>query len=651
MAMYEGDGGVSYGEKVFAESRKRKEEEAKKAEKFAKNLQKINLGIAGANWLINEQADKLEQDGAIGRAWYLDANQTSKSWKDVIKGYEDLGYTRDQMFFQEKKKQLTDYLTREYGEEFDISGYNDAINKIAKDFTDNEVNLAAWNKVVDAQLQIPGLSQEDVVKLIQQEGKQPRSVGAFFGNKLLKVAKSHDKETLSEEDRLAKQTTLSGLIGEQFNTAKVALEEYGKLGNPIDDLVDWMKTEEGKKVLIYRDVEKQVVKGINVDKYGQQTQVEYMGNFATGKDGSLIQIGELLPVSRSVIEAKAKDYNATDIQIAQSLITGFLERANDADLDKAYKGYKGNELGLTYNVMTTKDEMMKKFDIPESQAFALATEFVLRQDSDIIDTKMSKYDIDRLQNNVDTENVVSYIESIRETKPEWGVTQEITAMRNDMLKGIELSDMDDQQKQEEIIALNNILKDIIPPAKELNNTIIEQSKDLTEEDKSFLKELNEVPVIGDVSEFLFGEEFGDEILDYAVFIPGFGVASKGIKGLGKVVLPQAAKRILGSQSSQNFITRAAAQIEKGFKSEATKNSFLKGLTPVERAIFNSMSKTGKSVNQDVFITELIKIPGVYIKGFLPSMRKTVGWGLFGSLYAYGLFNRNQQTQPESLEQE
>lgn len=651
MAFYE-DGGVSFAEKQFSEARKRKEATAKKEEKFAKNLQALNFGLAGANWLINEQADKLESEGAVGRAWYLDANQTSKSWKDMIKGYEDLGYSRDQMFFEEKRKQLTDYVQNLYGEEFDINGYRDAINKISKDFTDDEVNLEAWNKVVDAQLKIPSLSQDDVIKLIQQEGKQPRSVAAFFGNKFLKVAKSHDQETLSEEDRIAKQSSLGGLVGEKFNTVKTALDEYGNLGNPINQFVDWMKTEEGKQVLVFKDAEKVVVKDKVTDKYGQETLVEFMGNFGTAPDGSPVQLGKLLPVSQTTTEAKAKNYSPTDIQIANDLIDGFLERTADPDLDKSYKTYKGNELGLTYNVMTTKDELMKKYDMNESTAYGLATEFILRQDSNIIDTKMSLFDIDKLKNTVDTEKINQYVESIRETKPEWGIEQELSDMRDLILKGIKISpNLDEQQKIDEEMVLNNIMNQFLPPVKDLNEEIINKASDnLTEEDKGFLKELNEVPVIGNISEFLFGDVFGDEILDYAVFIPGYGVASKGVKGVGKLVLPQVATKILGSKSSQQFIAKAAAQIEKGFKNDTTKAAFLNNLTIVERAIFNSMSKSGKSVNKDLFIKELVKAPGVYIKGFLPSMKKIVGWGLFGSLYAYGMYNRNTQ-QPETLEQE
>ena len=184
--LYSGDGGVSFAEEKFAFARDRRDREARKAEKFSKNLQKLNFAVAGANMLLNNKADKLETDGLLERAHYLDANESAKNWTTMYKEYDKEGLTKEQMLFEETRKNLNGYLQRQFGEEYDISGFSDTVNNLSREWSSDANNLALWNKALDAQLAIPGLSNEELIPLLQAEVKAPRSVGAFFGNSLLK---------------------------------------------------------------------------------------------------------------------------------------------------------------------------------------------------------------------------------------------------------------------------------------------------------------------------------------------------------------------------------------------------------------------------------------------------------------------------------
>ena len=76
MALYD-DGGVQFAQQQLDEARKRRAKEAKKQEKFAKNLQALNFLISGADKLINAKADKLETEGAINRVSYLTTNENA----------------------------------------------------------------------------------------------------------------------------------------------------------------------------------------------------------------------------------------------------------------------------------------------------------------------------------------------------------------------------------------------------------------------------------------------------------------------------------------------------------------------------------------------------------------------------------------------
>ena len=371
--LYE-DGGVSFAEEQFEQQREREDKERKKQQRKQNALYVANLGIAGANWFINKKADKLERDNIVARAHYLDSNESAKNWNTMVQEYEKLGYSREQMFFEEKKKQLRNHLLGIYGEDFNIDGYNDAINRIARDFSDNEVNFNAWNKAVDAQLKIPGLSQEEMINVIQTDGAPPRSIGAFFGNKLFKLAKSHDKETLTEEDKLAKNASLGGLLGEQFNNAKVALKAYGEVGNPLDELVEFMKTDEGKKITVYRNAEVKTAENIVEDKYGGKTKVTFATTIAQAPDGSPVQIGDAIPMGSYTITGERKVRNATELQTGQDDITAYINRTNDVDLTKFYKNdFKDNPVSYTNNILDTAEGLMDTQGLSKPQAIAAAT--------------------------------------------------------------------------------------------------------------------------------------------------------------------------------------------------------------------------------------------------------------------------------------
>ena len=153
MARYEDDG-IEFAQQQFDRARDYREEQAKKQEKFAKRLQMANLAVSGVNFVLNQKADALETSRATQRAHYLTQLENAKGWQTMVQGYEKEGLTREQMLYREKQKQLTDYVQNEFGADFDISGYSDAINRIAKEYSDDKVNLDSFNKAVDAQLAI-----------------------------------------------------------------------------------------------------------------------------------------------------------------------------------------------------------------------------------------------------------------------------------------------------------------------------------------------------------------------------------------------------------------------------------------------------------------------------------------------------------------
>ena len=144
------------------------------------------------------------------------------------------------------------------------------------------------------------------------------------------------------------------------------------------------------------------------------------------------------------------------------MIDRYVRTSGNVDIESKYEEYMDdkNGRGLAHNVMTTSRNLQKQFDIPESKAMGLAAKFMLEQDGEILDTRISLYDYDKLEGLVDTEKVNKYIESIKATKSE-KAEQEIGSMYGDIVRGINRSNLSEDEKIGELNALNQIVSPYI----------------------------------------------------------------------------------------------------------------------------------------------------------------------------------------------
>ena len=501
MARYD-DGGIEFAQQQFDRARDYKEEQAKKQEKFSKRLQIANMAVTGVTGILNQKADALEASRATQRAHYLTQLENAKSWQTMVTGYEKEGLTREQMLYREKQKQLRNYVQNEFGADYDISGFSDAISRFAKEYSDDKVNLASFNKAVDAQLAIPNLSQEDMAILIQREGAAPRSISAFLGNSMMKLAKSHDKETMTAADKAAKDRLIGGLVGEQFAASKTALQEYAAKGNPIEKIVAFMKSEEGKAIPVFKDASREITKEREVDRFGNIVEVEYVANYGTDRrTGGQILIGDRVKANINKTAAKEKTYSENEIATAADQIDRYVKKSGNVDLESSYEEYvdEKNGRGLAHNVITTSNNLQKQFNIPQSKAIGLASKFVLQQDGETVDTSISLYDYHKLEGMVDTENINQYIESIRQTKSE-KTEQDIGNMYDDIVRGINRSDLSEDEKLGELNALNKIVSpyiSIIGPearrttAEDMDKEVEEIQEPLSAEEMTSKYKINE----------------------------------------------------------------------------------------------------------------------------------------------------------------
>ena len=266
---------------------------------------------------------------------------------------------------------------------------------------------------------------------------------------------------------------------------------------------------------------------------------------------------------------------------------------------------------------------MSRYDINDAEAASLATKYILEQGMDAIDINMSQYDIDVQRGSVDTENISEYIKNIKEVK-DWQTADALRTMRDQVYQGIKSSErLSEDEKISELNTLNMLFKDEGLMSVEEENKFITDNSDVDEETKSFLQEVNDLPVIGKVSEFMFGEEL--DLTDATWLIPGLGLLGIGGKVAGKAIGNQLVKHVMSKNSA--FVTKALARVKKGFKSQNNKDNFIKNLSPTERAIFNSISSRGNSINNATLLKELSKMPGLYLKGITGG--RPLLWGAGG----------------------
>lgn len=638
MAFYD-DGGVDFAQQQLEEARKRREKTAKSQEKFTKNLLILDGLLGVADKAINKKADKLETEGVLARSNYISQLEQSNAFNKNYNDYVAQGYSAKDILEFETKDILEGYFTETYGEGYDFSQFRDGINNIAKEWASDPEKLESFQKQVDAHAQIPNMSSQELVEISRKQDAPPRSVAEFVGNSIFKVFKSHDDTTLSEEDRLAKQRKLGGLLGTQFDNVRTAVEEYGNVGNPIDELVTYIQDNPDK--IVFKNAQT-VVEPVTRMVGGRTEVVPYIITYGQDGNGNTIQLGDPVPGPMSIKDSGPKQFNNQEIAKTMKTVEEFILGTNDETFIDNYKiQFKEKPTIMTERILESQDFLINQYGIDRNTAFETAINYVVNQDSNNPETTPSLYDIDVALGQIDSEKIESYADSIIQTKPNVFVNSELRKLRDSMINVIATSGS--ERASEDITTINNIMekKYNVPTVKDYNETFIKEA-DIPEETKGIYKDILNTPVVGSVADFLFGEEFGDSGWDYAALIPVGGVAVTGTKtAIGKTVgavAPKIGNQILKHPSMAKFIAKATKYADPTKKMRG-REMFINNLNPVEKAVFRSMNAKG-NIDTMLFMKRLVTIPGVYIQksGLLPGFGTRFGKVGYGGLGAYAIYS-------------
>lgn len=473
MAMYE-DGGVTFAQEQFDKSRKRRDKQAKDEDKFSKRLL-IALGAVNAvTSKLNNKANLLEQENLFEKSHYFSLNQNAQTFNKAYQTYVDQGYTNQEILELETINKLNSYITQTYGE-----GYkSDAVQQIAKDFAANPDNLQSYNEMIEAYSQIPNMTREELTNYIKTKDAPPRNIGEWFGSKIKKIHKSHDEETLNEEDKQAARRQIGGILGADFENVRTALTDWKAQDNAVSELARViMANKDDPNFIPYKNLKQSFETRDVFDSNGIKRKVTYAISSGLGSDNQNI-VFDSTPVIDTVSEISEEEFTVDpqSLPMINNRVQGIISSLgakntaasnywnkiteNRTDLTKVKNKSQLN--GAAINIAYTMNNL-KKYKLNEATSFAVATEFVLQQGANAyIDTTPTLFEIDKLSNQFDTVKISDYVVDILDNNKLSKSQKDEAAlsMRQEIVEGINASNLSQDEKEKELLALDNIYKSV-----------------------------------------------------------------------------------------------------------------------------------------------------------------------------------------------
>ena len=248
MARYE-DTATPFAEAQFAGVRERKQQEARKQEKFAKKLLLAQTVAKGANELINNRADQLEANQTHIKAAYQ--NHIAKA--DQIRTLEDTinksGRTATDFFQNSYYSTLTEQAAKEAKEQgLALTQQNFTLlrreaHRMAKE------KAASFKLAVIQANDLPSL--EDFQKNWEKHSKlqAPRTIFGAFTKAATNFFKKETPETLAYKEGKAKDALFATPLKNEFTEFETVYKTYDALGFDAAPVLDLLDQEDKRKVV------------------------------------------------------------------------------------------------------------------------------------------------------------------------------------------------------------------------------------------------------------------------------------------------------------------------------------------------------------------------------------------------------------------
>ena len=221
MALYDVEGDVKFAQTQIDTSRAYKEKQAKKQESFSKKLQGVNILAKGANYLINQRADALEQNQSFKKASY----ETMMKRAEAVRA-------QDAERLKSGTSQL-DYLTNNI--------YTKLITQLETDMPLADINLAkvAFRKEAQtlAKTKLPSYKEmidtannfgsfEDFEKDYGKASGIPRSIFGFMTSGVKNIVRGETPESIEYKAKKEKDALYGTDLFDKFENLEQSFKNY-----------------------------------------------------------------------------------------------------------------------------------------------------------------------------------------------------------------------------------------------------------------------------------------------------------------------------------------------------------------------------------------------------------------------------------------
>lgn len=326
MGLYD-DGGIEFAEEQFAKSRAYKEKVAKDQEKFTQRLLGIDTLVKGANALINANAKKADANNLWQRGNYesLVSQSTDIRNQDKLNkssNISSLKYLENNFYTQ-----ILDEATKDYSQA-DIDKLKPAFRQYANQLAQG--GLDEYEAMLENAYNIPsfGENAEDFEAWYEQNSETPRNLVEWSGQKVKKIFKINNKETLEHEaDKAIKYNPSAGAF-KSFGALEESIKSYHAVtdeGFKLAEIIEQAKKDGlylGKVVKINNPTSEDVFdykKGTKTSVTTQSVLRENVNNIEDEQGKVPAYILDVYNVSKNVSQIKENMLTFKNIQDIKSL--------------------------------------------------------------------------------------------------------------------------------------------------------------------------------------------------------------------------------------------------------------------------------------------------------------------------------------------
>jgi len=620
MARYDYDSQLAFAQKQLDDARKRGEKTGKR---MARESLKTNLFAGFVNNIYNNvqdniqrKADLLHMQQGPQLAAYQNYLTTRDNLKSSIANYT--GGTLEGINPDNISRFIYDTWQTEIDKDDAFQGYILPGDMLRAEADKQAITLAPLIKNLIQEGNDIG-TLNDFISNYNTIGKSqnPRTIGQAVRKRLGKIFKTNNEETAQFYDEQAKNAIYGTPFYKEIGELGKAVEAYGQKGNSINEIIKTLSDMKANGQLEFTKEGAQVV-DVKIPGYGGD-RVEKKLLLV---NGDVVDLPGLTTFETKTPKAFGRDQRDLAFE-AISTNPNFKELTGD-------DGIITNQARLVSNSILEAASSIGNVT-NNSQLINAASIFIGQQLLEgklagELDTMMTAYDLERTVSVQDDERYIRttllpnfsfYLDDMKKRLDPYD--PRILGLYNDYTNYINSSTSMSMDEKIEAQQQINIAFNRAP----MSNTQFDNTNDTppAETDK----------VSRPIRDFIIGDEL--DATDFFWLVPGFGTVGFLGKTTTKIVGPKIVSKILTSNKVAPLVAKYGKQIQKGFKTDKAKADYINQLNPFQKALFNSMSTTGKSVDKSKLLINMLAIPGLSIRAFLPSIGKTI---IYGGATAYAL---------------